>query len=57
MMAKRSMVKTAPDKIKLYDDRNPENKDVQSVQTNELNESSYAFGKNSAEESNDHITR
>lgn len=56
-MAKRSMAKTSPDKIKLYDDRNPENKDIQSVQTNELNESSYAFGKNSVEDSTKQITR
>lgn len=56
-MAKRSMVKTSPDKIKIYDDRNPENKDVQSVQTNELNESAYAFGKNSIEDVKNPITR
>lgn len=56
-MAKRSMAKTSPDKVKLYDDRNPENKDVQSVQTNELNESAYAFGKNGTEDSKNPITR
>lgn len=56
-MSKRSMVKTSPEKVKLYDDRNPENKDSQSIQTNELNESSYAFGKNHIQDSKNHITR
>ncbi|AGK97246.1 hypothetical protein [Clostridium pasteurianum] len=56
-MSKRSMVKTSPEKVKLYDDRNPENKDTQSIQTNELNESSYAFGKNDVEDSENNITR
>ncbi len=45
-MAKRSMAKTSPEKIKIYDDKNPENKMPQSVETNELNESAYAYGKN-----------
>lgn len=56
-MSKRSMVKTSPEKIKLYDDRNPENKDTQSIQSNELNESSYAFGKNTIESSKNNISR
>ncbi|MDF2502710.1 MULTISPECIES: hypothetical protein [Clostridium] len=56
-MTKRSMAKTSPEKIKIYDDRNPENKDVQSVQTNELNESAYAFGKNNAENVKNPVTR
>ncbi|MFT8313501.1 MAG: hypothetical protein ABF633_04515 [Clostridium sp.] len=56
-MSKRSMAKTSPDKVKLYDDRNPENKDVQSIQTNELNESAYAFGKTTAENFKNPITR
>lgn len=40
-MAKRSMAKTSPEKIKIIDDKNPENKDVQSVEKNILNESAY----------------
>ncbi len=46
IMAKRSMAKTSPEKIKIYDDRNPENKMPQSVETNELNESAYAYSRN-----------
>lgn len=45
-MAKRSMAKTSPEKIKIYDDKNPENKMTQSVETNKLNQSAYAYSKN-----------
>lgn len=45
-MSKRSMAKTSPEKIKIYDDRNPENKIQQSIETSALNESAYEFGKN-----------
>ncbi len=44
-MSKRSMAKTSPEKIKIFDDRNPENKDVQSIQENALNESAYKYGR------------
>lgn len=44
-MPKRSMAKTSPEKIKIIDDKNPENKDPQSVETNVLNESSFKYGR------------
>lgn len=43
-MSKRSMVRTSPEKIKIYDDKNPENKTEQSVEKPALNESAYKYG-------------
>jgi hypothetical protein len=40
------MTKTSPEKIKIYDDRNPENKIQQSIEENALNESAYKYGRN-----------
>ena len=42
-MSKRSMAITHPDKIKIIEDKNPENKDPQSVQTNAYNESAVKY--------------
>lgn len=42
-MSKRSMAKTCPDKIKDIEDKNPENKDPQSIQTNAYNESAVKY--------------
>lgn len=44
-MSKRSMAKTSPEKVKVFDDKNPENKDPQSVQTNALNESAFKYAR------------
>lgn len=44
-MSKRSMIKTSPDKIKDIDEKNPENKLSQSVQTNEANVSNLIRNK------------
>ena len=38
-MSKRSTIKTNPDIMKDIDNKNPENKDVQSIQSNAYNES------------------
>ncbi len=35
-MTYRSMAKTAPDKIKDIDEKNPENKQVQSIQSSDM---------------------
>ena len=44
-MSKRSMAKTSPEKIKIIDDKNPENKDPQSIESNVLNESAFIYGR------------
>lgn len=49
-MAYRSMKKTDSDKMKTIDEKNPENKQVQSVLSNAYNESAVEFPqKNNAE--------
>lgn len=46
-MSKRSMVRTSPDKMEDIEQKNPENKDPQSVQTNSINSSAVKYGQNS----------
>jgi hypothetical protein len=49
-MSYRSMKKTNPDKIKNIEDTNPENRQVQSVQSNAFNESAIVAEKKQEKE-------
>jgi hypothetical protein len=42
-MSKRSMAITHPDKMKDIEDKNPENKQPQSIQSNAYNESAVKY--------------
>ena len=42
-MSKRSMAITSPEKMKDIDEKNPENKQAQSIQTNAYNESAVKY--------------